>query len=102
MPSQKTLIEEFLQDADNSAEFEQEMFAFQATEMIATLMSRHGVRRTDLARQIGKSKSYITQLLSGSRNMTFHTLAQLAYMLGYKLNIQPVPLAEEQHSVPNG
>lgn len=49
-----------------------------ATELICELMQKKNVSRADLAKRIGKSKAFITQVLHGTRNMTLRTLADLA------------------------
>ena len=99
MPSSMTLVEELQGKAAESLELEQETLAFYATEVIASLMAQRKITRTELARRINRSKSYITQLLSGSRNMTFHTFAQLAFALEHRIRLVPVPLASEKNEL---
>jgi len=65
--------------------YEREALAFEASELISRLMEEQQLSKTDLARLVGTSKSHVTQLLSGSRNMTVHTLADLAFALGHKV-----------------
>jgi len=57
---------------------EQELLLVSATELICELMQKKNVSRADLAKRIGKSKAFITQVLRGTRNMTLRTLADLA------------------------
>ncbi len=59
--------------------FEQERAVLLATEEILNLMEREGISKADLAKALGKSKAYITQALSGGRNMTLRTLAGFAW-----------------------
>ena len=54
-------------------------------------MEEQQVSKTDLARLVGTSKSHVTQLLSGSRNLTLRTLADLAFALGHKVEIRSLP-----------
>ena len=54
-------------------------------------MEEQQVSKTDLAQQVGTSKSHVTQLLSGSRNMTLRTLAELAFAVGHKVEIRSLP-----------
>ena len=56
-----------------------------ATEEILQLMDREGISKADLARELGKSKAYVTQALSGGRNMTLRTLAAFAWACHYSL-----------------
>ena len=76
---------------DHRRIFEQESLAFEATELVCALLKGQGVMKAELANRMGKSKSYVTQLLSGSRNMTLHTFADLAFALGQKVEIKFVP-----------
>ena len=90
----KTVFEEFLSDPGRRRLFEREALAFQATEVISSLMEKEGVHKSELADRMESSKAHISQLLSGSRNMTIHTLSDLCYSLGYKIEINAVPLAK--------
>jgi transcriptional regulator with XRE-family HTH domain len=51
------------------------------TEDIMIAMEDLKISKSDLAKKIGKSKSYITQILSGSRNMTLTSLSDLCFEL---------------------
>ncbi len=65
--------------------FEQERAVMLATEEILQLMEREGISKADLARALGKSKAYVTQALSGGRNMTLRTLAAFAWACHHSL-----------------
>ncbi len=88
----KDKFSEFLQDPNRRRLFEQESLAFEATEMICDLMERERVTKADLAKKIGRSRAYVTQVLSGTRNMTLHTFADLAFALGYTVKVKPSPV----------
>jgi predicted DNA-binding protein (UPF0251 family) len=62
--------------------FEQERAVLLATEETLRLMGREGITKAALARRLGKSKAYVTQALSGGRNMTLRTLAEFAWACG--------------------
>jgi transcriptional regulator with XRE-family HTH domain len=49
-----------------------------ASAVIQALMNARGVTKAELARRVGKSRAYVTQSLSGERNMTLSTFAGLA------------------------
>lgn len=74
---------------------EQEHLVLQATEKISEAMEEADVSKADLARMLGTSRANITALLSGSRNMTLRTLADLAYALGRHVEISLEPLHDE-------
>jgi transcriptional regulator with XRE-family HTH domain len=95
MERSKSSVEELLESADGRREFAKEELAFEATEKIAELMELTRVSKSELAKRTGKSKAYITQVLSGSRNMTVHTLAGLAFALGYKITFNATPVGFE-------
>jgi transcriptional regulator with XRE-family HTH domain len=65
----------------------QEMLIESATEKLLELMEREGVSKAELARRIGKSRPFITQVMDGSRNMTLRTVADLAFALGHQLRL---------------
>jgi antitoxin component HigA of HigAB toxin-antitoxin module len=84
----------FVADETRHLIYEQESLAFEATELISHLMETAKVSKAELARRIGKSKALVTQMLSGSRNMTMHTFAQLAFALGYRVELNCRPLSQ--------
>jgi transcriptional regulator with XRE-family HTH domain len=95
MAGKKTKFEEFVRDRENQRVLEQESLALEATELISRLMDETKVSKSELAQRIGKSRAFVTQVLGGSRNMTMHTLADLAFALGYKVDMQAVRLEEQ-------
>jgi transcriptional regulator with XRE-family HTH domain len=96
-----TIFDEFVQDAGNRRIFEQESLAIEATELISELMEQRQFRKADLAKQIGKSKAFVTQVLSGSRNITMHTFADLACALGHRIVLNSEPLESATATVPS-
>ncbi|HFI1903244.1 TPA: helix-turn-helix domain-containing protein [Enterobacter roggenkampii] len=69
-----------------------EELTFNVTEDILIQMEDRGVSKSDLAEKLGKTKAYISQLLSGSRNMTLRTLADICFAL----DIKPTVCFEEE------
>lgn len=94
MEDMKNTVQRLLETEQGRCEFVQEELAFDATELISELMAIEKVNKVELAKRVGKSKAYITQVLSGSRNITMHTLAGLTYALGYAVKLQAEPIAE--------
>lgn len=64
-----------------------ERLQFNAMEDILLAMQDAGVNQSDLARKLGKSKSYVSQLLDGKRNMTLKTLSDISYALGAEARV---------------
>jgi transcriptional regulator with XRE-family HTH domain len=71
----------------------QEALILDATELISELMEARGLSRAELAKRIGKARGFVTQVLSGSRNMTLRTFADLAYALDARVTVQALPIA---------
>jgi len=79
---------------------EQEVLLVSATELICQLIEQDGVSRAELARRIGKSKAFVTQLLRGSRNITLRTLADVAWALGARIELSPSRLGQASRQTP--
>lgn len=96
----KDKFEEFMADDERRRLYERESLAFDAAEIISVLMEEKEVSKAELARRVGKSRADITQLLSGARNMTIHTLADLAFALGTRLEFKArsCPVAQSEQA----
>jgi transcriptional regulator with XRE-family HTH domain len=73
---------------------EQEHLILDVTEMIVELMNERGVTRSELADRLGKTKGHVSQLLSGSRNLTLRTLSDIFVALDFRLLPTAMPIAE--------
>ncbi len=62
----------------------QEAAILDTTELICELMAEQNINRAELARRMGRSKGFISQLLDGSRNMTIRTVADIFTCLGHE------------------
>lgn len=56
-----------------------------ATATISDAMERLGVTRSQLAERLERTPGFISQVMSGSRNMTLRTFADLAFALGLQV-----------------
>jgi transcriptional regulator with XRE-family HTH domain len=65
----------------------QELLITEVTEEIWKAMEEAGVNKAELAKQMGTTKGYVSQVLSGSRNMTLRTLADICFALSNKPTI---------------
>ena len=85
----KTAVQEFV-DSDREAMklFQQERAILEATELICEIMAAEQVSRTELAKRLGKTKGYVTQLLDGQANMTIRTMSDIFLVLGRTLHVQ--------------
>jgi transcriptional regulator with XRE-family HTH domain len=74
---------------------DQERLILYATETVVGLLEETKTPRQELARRLGKSKGYVSQLLAGERNMTLRTLADLGHALGVRFALRAVPATAE-------
>jgi transcriptional regulator with XRE-family HTH domain len=93
MGRHKSSVDELTETDVGRCEFVKQELALEATEKISELMEASQVTKSELARRTGSSKAYITQVLAGSRNITVHTLAALAFALGYRIELHTTPIA---------
>lgn len=94
MSDKHSMFSEFVSENSNHMLLERESLALAATELICKLMEEHNISKADLAGKLNKSRAFITQVLSGNRNLTLHTFSDLAFQLGYRIEIDAVPLSQ--------
>jgi len=73
-------------NADERA-FAREELVYNVTEDILLVLEDLDVSKKELARRLSKSRSYVTQILSGARNMTLGSLSDICLALGVKPKI---------------
>ena len=73
-------------DFSNAEEraFAREGLVYNVTEDILLVLEDLDVSKKELARRLGKSRSYVTQVLGGARNMTLGSLSDICFALGVK------------------
>ena len=75
--------------------YAREDLIYNVTEDLLVQMEQLSVTKLELARRLGKSRSYVTQMLSGARNITLGSLSDVCFALGIKPDVQ----LPSQHSV---
>ena len=73
-------------EADKKA-LEAERLIVAVTERILLMMRRENFSKAELARRLGKSKSFVSATLDGSRNLTLRTLSSIAYALNLRVDV---------------
>jgi len=68
-----------------------EKLIYNLTEDLLVLLEDRGMTKAELAKALGKSRSYVTQVLSGSRNMTLGTLSDICHELNAKPIVRVLP-----------
>lgn len=88
--SNLTYLEEYLSKPHNRRIYEQERLMTEITDTIYQQMEQQGRNQNFLATRMGRSKGFISQVLSGKRNMTLRTVSDLYWTL----NLRLIPKAE--------
>lgn len=84
-----SILEQWLAESkDTQREFNQERLIVDVAELITKTLNESSMNQATLARELGKSKGYVSQLLNGSRNMTLRTLADIATELDKKVEFK--------------
>jgi transcriptional regulator with XRE-family HTH domain len=81
---------------DARREYEAERLATWAAELIAREMAEQDLTKAELAKRLGKSRAFVTQVLSGQRNLTLRTFADLAWACGHRVVVTAEPLRQGQ------
>lgn len=66
----------------------QDELIFNVTEDLLIAMEDAGVTKAELARRLNKSKSRVSQMLSGDANITLRTLASMCFELGVGVDVR--------------
>lgn len=72
---------------DEKKKISYERLVFNVTEDILIAMEDAGITQHKLATILGKSKSFVSQILNGKRNMTLRTLSNICFALDLKPTI---------------
>ncbi len=81
----------------------EELLIAEVTEEIWEAMENANTSKTELAQRIGVSKGHVSQVLSGSRNMTLRTLADICHALKLKpaFRLQAVSHSQGYRTAPD-
>lgn len=80
--------EKLTEDPDFNRLLRQEELILDVTEALVAALKTTELSRTELAAQLGKSKGFISQLLSGGRNLTLRTISDVAFALKVRPKIK--------------
>lgn len=94
-------MEHFLETwaSENPRLVSEEELIVEVAEKIWEVMERQGFSKADLAEALGSSRSNVTQLLDGSRNLTLRKLANIAFALGMKAHFDLAPYSQNAESI---
>ena len=81
-------LEDLIAKVQGSPEFEFAQLAIEIGEEIVQRMDELGINQTELARRMGVSRARVSQVLSGSDNLTLRTLVGVANALDARLSVR--------------
>lgn len=90
--TKKTIHDELMENPEFRKLSAIERLCGGAADLIAQVMQEQNVSKADLARSLKKSRSWVTQLLSGEANLTVRTLAEVLYHLNREVHLEARPL----------
>ena len=86
---EKTLMDKYLEDPEFAKLMAQGDLIMEVTEMLCELLEKEKISRKELSDRLRKTKGFVSQLLSGGRNLTLRTVADILHVLGYKVSLTP-------------
>jgi transcriptional regulator with XRE-family HTH domain len=82
-----TALDKFVAEGEGMRLFQQERLAAEITELMCRTMRERGVKRSQLAQLLHKSKGRISQILNAETNLTLRTVADIFTVLGKTLTV---------------
>ncbi len=97
MANLKGWWEELTDGIEETPEYQAECFAIKIAMEIGKRIKELNITKMELAKNLGVSKSYISQILQGSNNMTILTICKIAKALGMKpdIDLQKIDYAQK-------
>jgi hypothetical protein len=88
----KTFVEKYVEDPLRKRAFLQERAIYEVTALLESAMAESGVSRADLAKRLGRSRGWVTQLLDGEANKTIRTIADTFAVLEWEYHSSYGPI----------
>lgn len=88
----ESLMERLTSTPEGMRLYQQERAIQEVTDLVCQIMEEEKISRAELARRLGKSKGYVTQLLDGRTNMTVRTLSDVFLALNHVIHFQDGPV----------
>jgi transcriptional regulator with XRE-family HTH domain len=79
----KTDYENFARSDGGRRLLRQEDLIMQVLEDLSGILEAENISRVSLAQRLGKTKGFVSQILSGGRNLTLRTIADICWAIGY-------------------
>ena len=92
----KGVLDKKLGDLEYRRLYQQEKLILDVTDLIDGALEVKSVSRAKFARMLNRSRSFVTQILSGGRNLTLRTLADSMTTLGFEVQVSKQPIETDQ------
>jgi len=83
-----TILSKLMKNPEFAKMMAEEIIILEITEKIIELMQKEDITKAELAKRLGESKGFITQLLNGTGNLTIKRIINIFYALGYSFKIE--------------
>lgn len=87
-----------LEPDESLREYAEESAVLELTGVLCEEMKKAGLTKKDVADQLGTSRAFVSQVLSGNRNMTLRTLGALLWACGKQ--VKGLEVVDLDHTVP--
>lgn len=87
MTNYENWFQDALEDPEIRLAFDRERASMEFTEQLEHAMAAGGLSRADVARQLGRSRAFVSQALRRGQNLTIKTMAELSAACGFELHI---------------
>lgn len=84
----KTDYKIFESSKDGRRLLREEALILEVVEELSGALSAANISKTELALRLGKTKGFVSQILSGGRNLTLRTIASVSDAMGYAPHFQ--------------
>jgi len=82
------------EDVRTRRTYEEELLVGEVVETVSGLLESSQVQRKELASRLGVSPGRVSQMLSGSDNLTLRSLAAVGLALGVRFELHPVAIRD--------
>jgi hypothetical protein len=92
----ETVLNQFVSSPKGMQLFQQERLIAAITELMCRTMKECDVKRNAMAEHLGKSKGWVSQILTGEANLTLRTVADFFTALNKRLSVSIEDISQEQ------
>jgi len=89
-------LEQDILEARNRASYQVAKAIGEITDCIYDAMREQGLSQAALARRLGKSRMWVSKLLSGDHNMTVKTAVTVLHELGHSFDLAVTPTVHHE------